>query len=74
MYPFEEAKLDFAQTGTRRLFACGRCGKAISLAWKNCDHCKATFDQFPPIDTGRDVPRGHDIIAWFAGLAGWFQD
>lgn len=70
---FEEAKLDLAQTGTRRLFVCGRCGKGLSLAWEKCHHCQATFDEFPPIDTGQDVQEGHDIIAWFLRIAGWFR-
>jgi uncharacterized membrane protein YhaH (DUF805 family) len=53
--PFEGAKLELARTGKRRVFVCGRCGKGVSLAWKNCDHCKATFDEFPPRDTGRII-------------------
>jgi hypothetical protein len=53
LYPFEFAKLELARTGKRRLFVCGRCGKGISLGWERCGHCKATFDEFPPIDTGQ---------------------
>jgi hypothetical protein len=70
MYPFELAKLELARSGTRRLFRCGRCGKGISLAWKRCDHCKATFDQFPPIATGEEVGPEPDIIG---GLSGWYD-
>jgi hypothetical protein len=55
LYPFERAKLELYGTGKRRIFACGRCGKGISLAWKRCDSCKATFDQFPPIPTDKIV-------------------
>jgi hypothetical protein len=55
MYRFEQARLELARTGKRRLFVCGRCGMGISLGWERCDHCKATFDEFPPIDTGQGV-------------------
>lgn len=54
-YPFERARLELAATGRRRVFVCGRCGKPLSLAWRSCNHCKATFDQFPPVDTGQVV-------------------
>jgi hypothetical protein len=53
--PFERAKLELEATGKRRVFVCGRCGKGISLGWKRCEHCKAAFDAFPPVDTGRVV-------------------
>jgi len=55
MYPFELAKLELARTGKRRVFVCGRCQKGISLAWTQCGHCQATFDEFPPVDTGQVV-------------------
>ena len=55
MYAFELATVELSRTGKRRLFTCGRCCKGFSLAWKRCDHCKATLDEFPPIDTGRVV-------------------
>jgi hypothetical protein len=53
--PFARAKLELQATGKRRVFVCGRCGKGISLGWKRCEHCKATFDAFPPVDTGQVV-------------------
>lgn len=52
---FEQAKLELARTGKRRIFECSRCGKGLSLGWTRCDHCKATFDDFPPRDTGQAV-------------------
>jgi hypothetical protein len=67
MSPFENAKIELARSGRRRVFACGRCGKGISLAWKKCEHCKATFDDFPPIDTGQDVQSDPDIPLWWVG-------
>jgi hypothetical protein len=67
LYPFEKAKLHFAQTGYRRVFACGRCGKPISLAWHRCDHCQATFDEFPPIPTGEEINATRDAGDLFTG-------
>jgi hypothetical protein len=36
--PFERAKLELEVTGKRRVFVCGRCGKGVSLGWKQCEH------------------------------------
>jgi hypothetical protein len=39
------AKSGAAWTGSR----CGKCGKPLSPAWKTkCNHCGATFAEFPP--------------------------
>ncbi|MGH2489623.1 MAG: DUF805 domain-containing protein, partial [Candidatus Limnocylindria bacterium] len=53
--PFETAKIELARTGKRRVFVCGRCSKGISLSWNRCGHCGASFDEFPPRDTGQVV-------------------
>ena len=68
IWPFEMAKLHQTQTGNRRVFKCGRCGKPISLAWRKCDHCKATFDEFPPIATGEEIKAGSDIVELMTDL------
>jgi hypothetical protein len=68
IWPFEMAKLHLAQSGNRRLFSCGRCGKGISLAWKKCDHCQATFDEFPPIATGEEIKAQPDVVELLTDL------
>ena len=68
MFPFELARVHLYQTGNRRLFTCGRCGKGISLAWKKCDHCGATFDEFPPIATGEEVKAEPDVVQLLTDL------
>ena len=35
---------------------CGRCGKALSPAWRGkCNHCGASYAQFPPVGAGGAV-------------------
>jgi hypothetical protein len=55
VYRFRRAQLEKWPTGKQPLFNCGRCGKRLSLAWDECGHCRAAFDEFPPVDTGQVV-------------------
>lgn len=32
---------------------CGRCGKPQGWTWTKCEHCKATFAEFPPIPSAK---------------------
>lgn len=49
------ANLRGTVTGRHEIYACGRCGKPLSWGWKRCEHCKASFSEFPPVATGRTV-------------------
>jgi hypothetical protein len=48
----------YREASRGRIFECGRCGKPLSPYWMSCQHCRATFDLYPPVATDRKVGMG----------------